>query len=150
MAKITLKYREAVMDKDNNVIVIHRETDTDCVFMPDGIQTLSQFLMPLAGYRAIHLSGAVTGAISFGIMADGIHELETEITDDSHGHSGSTVIMSAADRVIVSSAEHNLVVSEITTDELNCLKGIKSNVQDQLDDLSRRISELEEKLSQQS
>lgn len=133
MAVMIQKIKEAVLGENGETIVRHYETDTDCVLMPDGVNTLSTFLVNFLGNRTIIVSGDVTGSVSYRPVDEGTVELEVEVTDDSHKHTGATVIMGAKNRVIVSGADNGIVVSSVTATELASLAGINGGIQAQLD-----------------
>ncbi|MCM1295066.1 MAG: hypothetical protein NC311_05945, partial [Muribaculaceae bacterium] len=132
MAQMILKRQEVVLDDDKQPIIIHRETDTDCVIMPDGTHTLSEFLVNFGVRRTIVVTGDASGAVSYNPSESGTVEIPVEITDDSHSHTGATVRMAEGSRVIVSSEDKGLAVSVITANELGALAGINGSIQAQL------------------
>lgn len=133
MAVMYQKIKEAVLGENGETIIRHYETDTDCVLMPDGVNTLSTFLVNFLGNRTIIISGDATGSVSYRPVEEGTVELEVEITDDSHKHTGATILMGTKNRVIVSGADNGIVVSPVTATELESLVGINGGVQAQLD-----------------
>jgi len=132
VAQLILKRQEAILGDDKQPIVIHRETDTDCVIMPDGTHTLSEFLVNFGVLRTVVVTGDASGMTSYNPSESGVVEIPVEVTDDSHGHSGATVHMTEGNRVVVSSEDKSLVVSVITANELSALAGINGSIQGQL------------------
>lgn len=65
-------------------------------------------------------------------IEDTIAILSREISD--LGTQKQDKIVDKADRVIISDANKTIIVSDISTSELNCLKGITQNIQTQLDE----------------
>lgn len=135
MAKIVKKEQYVVYNETGNHEIHHFETDSDVVIMPTGV-TLSEWVAAISTYRKIVLSGDVTGSAIFNTAKEGNIEIDAEVTDDSHQHTGATVKVEKPLRVVTSGASNDLVVSDVTSDELNTLKGVKSNIQKQLDDLT--------------
>lgn len=125
------QYAKKVSDQYDERVVFHFETDTKQVLVGDSEQTLEELLNILDGERSITLSGEVTGTVKTDGHSNVV--LETTVTPDGHDHTGATVKVETAGRVVVSADDTSIVVSDITTDELNTLKNVKSNVQDQLD-----------------
>lgn len=125
------QYAQKVSDQYDERVVFHFETDTKQVLVGDSTQTLDEFLKILDGERTISLTGEVTGTVK----ADGHSNviLEATVTPDGHEHTGATVKVETAGRVLVSNSDKSVVVSVITVDELNALQGVTSNVQEQLD-----------------
>lgn len=133
MAYLVKKLAPIVYDDALNPVRIHYETDVDCVIMPDGKNTLATFLVNFTGSRTIAISGGATGTVSYKPIDEGTVELEVEVTDDGHKHSGSTVVMPEPNRVLVSGADRRTGVSAVTATELGMLSGVTENVQTQLD-----------------
>ena len=125
------QYAQKVSDQFNERVVFHFETDTKQVLVGDSNQTLDELLSILDGQRSITLTGEVTGSV----QTDG-HSgftLETTVTPDGHEHTGATVKVGEAGRVVVSAEDRSIIVSNVTTTELGALTGIKDNIQTQLD-----------------
>lgn len=135
MAVLIQKLKEAVLDENKQPVVIHRETDTDCVIMPDGVSTLSEFLVSIGTYgtRVITLSGAVTGSVQYNTASGAPIEIDVDVTDDGHNHTGATILMPEKDRVIISSGDKTITVSGVTLAELNALAGITGNIKQLLE-----------------
>lgn len=125
------QFAQKVSEKFEERVVFHFETDTKQVLVGDSEQTLDELLKVLDGERTITLAGEVTGTVK----TDGHSNIviNTEVTPDGHDHTGATVKVDQPGRVVVSSDDKSITVSDITADELNTLSGVKSNIQSQLD-----------------
>ena len=116
------------------VNVYHLETDTDVVLVKDSNETLSDHLDVLDANRTVTLSGDVSGS---GTLQSGQNlTISTQVSDDSHEHTGSTLSVDTANRVVVSDSTKNLEASDVTTTELGYLKGVTGGIQGQLDNKS--------------
>lgn len=132
------KRQYAVVLADGKVEVYHFETDSDVVILPTGL-TLSQWIAEITTYKKLVLGGGATGEALYNPAKPGNIELDVDITDDGHKHTGATVRVSEPLRVVTSGGDCDLVVTDVTTTELQCLKGVKSNIQTQIDELKALI-----------
>lgn len=136
-----IQYAQKVSEDINERRIIHFETDSAVVMMSDG-RTLDEFAKSIDGKRKITLTGGVTGTVE----TDGHSDTEIEVTvkDDSHEHSGKTINAGAAGRVVVTASKEvdeegneipgkGITVTDVTTEELSALQGVRSNIQEQLD-----------------
>ena len=134
MAQTPIKrtqYAQKISENFEERVVFHFETDTKQVLVGDTSQTLDELLKVLDGERTFTLSGEVTGSVKVDGHSNVV--IETTVTADGHEHTGATVKVEEAARVVVSAEDKSIVVSDITADELAALSGIKDNIQEQLD-----------------
>ena len=128
---IRSQYAQKVSEQFTDRKIFHFETDSKQVLIGDTDQVLDDLLKSLDGERSITLTGGVTGTVKTDGHSNVI--LSTEVTDDGHKHTGATIEVAEAKRVLISSDSKTVEVSAVTADELACLSGVTSNIQDQLD-----------------
>jgi len=118
---------------------MHLETDSDVVQMSGG-GTLTDLETALRTYRSVTVSGDATGTVSYRPAVAEDVNIIIDITDDSHGHTGSTVKLPEANKVVISGTNSTLGVSDVTADELGYLSGATSNLQSQINTLKENMS----------
>ena len=114
----------------------HLETDSDAVLMsyPNGAistTTLTSKIADLDAARTITLAGDVTG--SGNLATNASLTITASVTDDSHGHTGSTITLGTSSRAVVTNGSKHLTVSDTTATELGYVHGVTSAIQTQLD-----------------
>lgn len=110
--------------------IFHFETDSDMVLIEGRGTTLTEELNLLFQTRKYTLTGDVTGMVE---VAGGANvTIATEVGDDSHKHTGATLEVGEASRVVVTASDKSIIVSEVTATELGYLAGVTSGIQAQL------------------
>ena len=121
----------------NNLRVFHYETDSDSVLV--GEQSLTDVLEAgVIGNQTFTLTGDVQGSAT--VTKGGNVTISTDVGDDSHNHSGSTIRMGTSGRALVTktgtdsqSNEYVYIdVAAVTATELGYLSGVTANIQTQL------------------
>jgi len=119
------------IDATGAIQIFHFETDSDMVLIEGEVGvTLSQKLASLVKNRTISLSGGVTGSATYNGV-DSV-SIDVEVGDDSHEHTGATIKVGTAGRVVITGEDESLNISAITETELGYLSGLTSNIQNQL------------------
>lgn len=129
MAKV-IKQQYGQKTGNGELTVFHFETDTEMVLNEDRGTTLKEDLATLFGNRTFSLVGDVTGMVVAGAGTN--VTIETEVGDDSHSHTGGTVAVEEANRVLISASDKSINVSIVTAAELGFLSGVTSGIQAQL------------------
>lgn len=131
MSTIVKVQHSQKVDATGAVQVYHYETDSDMVLIEgEAGVNLTQKLAALTKNRTISLSGGATGTATYNGI-DSVN-IDVEVGDDSHEHTGATVKAGTAGRVVITSEDESLGVSPVTVEELGFLSGVTSAIQAQL------------------
>lgn len=131
MSTIVKVQHSQKVDATGAVQVYHYETDSDMVLIEgEAGVNLTQKLATLTKNRTISLSGGATGTATYNGI-DSVN-IDVEVGDDSHEHTGATVKAGTAGRVVITSEDESLGVSPVTVEELGFLSGVTSAIQTQL------------------
>lgn len=126
-----VQYAVKISEQYDERKILHFETDSDAVLIGNTNKTLTDTLQEIATPRKTTLSGDVTGTITASIYDD--VEMNVEVNDDSHVHTGGTLDVGEAGRVVITAEDGSVTVSDVTSDELTALSGVTGSIQDQLD-----------------